>query len=115
MQLLPTSSVAACTSRDSFEQGLQFQTTDRLCTEQLEQLKAMARLLLLGLLALLACQASAAALTSFKQYRTDAADCHNSSSLAICESKTNCTWCQATIVPSGCYLDSEAKLLPKCE
>jgi hypothetical protein len=41
--------------------------------------------------------------------------CHNSTSKRECLTKDACVFCQATLVPSGCFLDSEAKLLPGCE
>jgi hypothetical protein len=45
----------------------------------------------------------------------DAASCHNSTSIAECHTKTNCTWCQSTLFPSGCWASSEAKFLPGCK
>lgn len=41
--------------------------------------------------------------------------CHNSTSKAECLGKEACVFCQATLVPSGCFFNSEAKLLPGCE
>lgn len=64
------------------------------------------RTLLLRALALLALAALAAA---------DAADCHKSESKAECLGKDGCVFCQASLVPSGCFINSEAKLLPGCE
>lgn len=40
-------------------------------------------------------------------------NCHNSTSEEMCVGKTNCTWCSSLLLPSGCYHDDEATLLPK--
>jgi len=41
--------------------------------------------------------------------------CHNTTSKTECLTKQACVFCQASLVPSGCFLDNEAKLLPGCE
>lgn len=48
----------------------------------------------------------------FPKLGDDAASCHNSTSISECHIKTNCTWCQSTLFPSGCWATSEAKFLP---
>lgn len=66
-------------------------------------------------LLLLAALAAAALAPRASAADASAAACHNTTSKAECLTTDACVFCQATLVPSGCFLDSEAKLLPGCE
>ena len=43
----------------------------------------------------------------------DAKNCHNSTSEATCLTKANCTFCESSLLPSGCFFEPETLLLPK--
>ncbi|KAF6253051.1 hypothetical protein COO60DRAFT_1549354 [Scenedesmus sp. NREL 46B-D3] len=58
------------------------------------------------------CRSSSAVTLRLPKISDDAASCHNSTSIAECHTKANCTWCQSTLFPSGCWASSEAKFLP---
>ncbi|GBF90786.1 hypothetical protein Rsub_03087 [Raphidocelis subcapitata] len=62
--------------------------------------------------AALATLAALLALAATARADPSAAACHNSTSKAECLRKDACVFCLASLVPSGCFLDSEAKLLP---
>ncbi|KAF8072361.1 hypothetical protein HT031_000020 [Scenedesmus sp. PABB004] len=67
----------------------------------------------IALAALVACLAAAGANARLAPLGSPAAAaCHNSTSKAECLQTVNCTFCSSTLLPSGCYLDSEAALLP---
>ena len=45
----------------------------------------------------------------------DAKNCHNSTSEEVCLTKMNCTFCESSMLPSGCFYEPETLLLPKSE
>eukprot|EP00882_Tetradesmus_deserticola_P001643 GHRQ01001770.1.p1 GENE.GHRQ01001770.1~~GHRQ01001770.1.p1 ORF type:complete len:218 (+),score=29.96 GHRQ01001770.1:110-763(+) len=58
------------------------------------------------------CRSTTAIALHLPKLGDDAASCHNSTSIVECHTKSNCTWCQSTLFPSGCWADSEAMFLP---
>lgn len=76
----------------------------------------MLRVIVAGVLLLAACAVDA----RFMGLTDDdsAAACHNSTSKEMCLERAEefgCFYCASTILPSGCYVALEAKLLPTCE